>query len=111
MNKLIIDTLKPLNIPVTFQKYDGKSLTYITFFIYNEQGEIWADDTEILTGYYVQVDVWSKSDYITLVESVISLMQNVGFKRTYAIDLYESDTATYHKTIRFNYMKGENEYE
>ena len=105
MNKLIIEILKPLGVPVAFQKYDGKEPTYITFFIYNEQGEAWSDDSEIITGYYVQVDVWSKSDYMALVDNVIIAMQNEGFIRSYAADLYESDTQTYHKAIRFNYMK------
>lgn len=107
MNKLIVDALKTLNVPVAFQKYSGTALTYITFFIYNEQGEAWADDAEIQTGYYVQVDIWSKSDYTTLVNDVIFAMKSVGFIRNYAADLYETDTNTYHKAIRFNYMRGD----
>jgi len=107
MNKLIVDTLKPLNVPIAFQKYSGTASTYITFFIYNEQGEAWADDAEIQTGYYVQVDVWSKSDYTTVVNDVITAMQNEGFIRTYASDLYESAANIYHKAIRFNYMRGD----
>ena len=107
MNKLIIDTLKPLGVPVAFQKYSGSELTYITFFIYNEQGELWADNAEIQTGYYVQVDVWSKTDYTTLVADVIIEMENIGFIRSYATDLYENDTNTYHKSIRFSYTKVE----
>jgi len=107
MNKLIIDTLKSLGVPVAFQKYSGSELKYITFFIYNEQGELWGDDTEIQTGYYVQVDVWSKTDYTTIVDNAITTMRDIGFIRSYATDLYENDTNTYHKSIRFSYMKGE----
>lgn len=105
MNETIINTLKPLGVPVVFQKYSGSESTYITFFIYNEQGQFWADDTEIQTGYYIQVDVWSKSNYSALVNDVISLMKNAGFKRNFAADLYEEETNTYHKSIRFNYVK------
>jgi hypothetical protein len=105
MNKLIMDTLKSLNIPVSFQKYTGSATQYITFFLYGEQGEAWADNLEKETGYYVQVDVWSKSDYTSLVASVTSAMTSAGFKRTYAADMYEQDTQVYHKAIRFNYFK------
>lgn len=63
INKLIIDALKPLNIPVAFQKYSGRAETYITFHEYLAAGEEYEDDDEALTAHYIQVDVWSKSDY------------------------------------------------
>ena len=46
INKLIIDTLKPLKIPVSFQKHNGKAQTYITFHEYLESGEGYEDDEE-----------------------------------------------------------------
>ena len=63
INKLIIDVLKPLNIPVSFQRYTGKADTYITFHEYFTNGEDYEDDEESLTAHYIQVDVWSKKDY------------------------------------------------
>lgn len=105
MNKLIIDTLTPLAIPVSFQSYSGKAKTYITFFIYNEQGELWADNVETQTGIYIQIDVWSDVDYTILVENVINAMVNAGFKRRSANDLYTSESKIYHKVIRFSYIK------
>ncbi|HBJ2609724.1 hypothetical protein FDA77_19185 [Clostridium botulinum] len=103
INKLIINTLKPLNIPVDFQTYEGKEETYITFFCYNEQGERFADDTEIITGFYMQVDIWSKGNVEKLKESVINLLKQVGFKRKNGQDMYESDTKIFHKVLRFFY--------
>ena len=103
INKLIIDTLKPLSVPVRFQTYEGKEETYITFFCYNEQGESFADDTEILTGFYMQVDIWSKGNVEKLKESVIDLLKQVGFKRKNGQDLYEPDTKIFHKVLRFFY--------
>ena len=101
INKLLIETLKPLNIPVSFQKYKGKETTYITFFNYLEQGEQYADNEEKATGYYIQLDLWSKNDYTELVEKIINYMKAAGFTRTSAADLFEEDTKIYHKTIRF----------
>lgn len=105
INKLIKDTLNILGVPVSFQTYKGSEKTYITYFCYNEQGEAWAENKEIATGFYIQVDVWSKTDYTELVEMVMTTMLAAGFTRTIAQDLYENDTQIYHKTMRFVYVK------
>ncbi|MBY6758638.1 hypothetical protein HYH82_15200 [Clostridium botulinum] len=110
INKLIIDTLKPLSVPTRFQMYEGKEETYITFFCYNEQGECFADDIEIATGFYMQVDIWSKGNVEKLKESVIDLLRQAGFKRKNGQDLYEPDTKIFHKCLRFFYYV-ENEEE
>lgn len=104
-NKLIIDTLKTLNIPVSFQRYSGSAETYITFHVYLTQGEEFSDDEEESTGYYIQVDIFSKTDYTQLVVNVKNMLQSVGFKRQNEIDLYEKDTGLYHKGIRFFYLE------
>jgi hypothetical protein len=104
INKFIKDTLKPLGAPVEFQKYSGDQSTYITFFCYNELGEVYAENKEVITGYYLQVDLWSKGDYMELADNIKTAMENAGFRRTSSIDLYEKDTEIYHKAIRFNYL-------
>lgn len=109
MNKLIIDTLKPLNIPVGFQTYTGTATTYITFFEYLEKGEQFADDEEAETGHYIQVDVWSKGNYKAVVKQAKELLKQVGFMRKTENGFYESDTKIYHKAIRFFYIKNTKE--
>lgn len=69
-NKFIMDTLKSLKIPGAFQKYSGKSETYITFHEYLAAGEEYEDDVEALTAHYIQVDVWSKADYTNIVKII-----------------------------------------
>ncbi|APM39871.1 hypothetical protein [Clostridium kluyveri] len=101
INSLIVQTLEPLKVPVSFQKYRGKENTYITFFNYLEQGEHYADNEEKETGYYIQIDVWSKNDYTELVENVTNSMKAAGFRRTSAADLFEEDTKIYHKMLRY----------
>ncbi|EKS4344849.1 hypothetical protein QB607_002845 [Clostridium botulinum] len=104
INKLIIDTLKPLGVPTRFQTYEGKEETYITFFCYNEQGECFADDTEIATGLYMQVNIWSKGNVEQLKIDTVELLKKAGFiKRPGAQDLYEPDTRIFHKVLRFFY--------
>ncbi len=105
INKLIIEALEPLKIPVSFQKYTGKAKQYITFHEYLVNGKAYEDDDETLTSHYVQVDVWSKEDYTDIVEQIKSLLTNKGFKRLDEIDMYENDTHIYHKGIKFYYLE------
>ena len=107
MNTLIINTLKPIGVPVTFQNYAGKETTYITFFTYLEQGEEFADDEEIVTGHYIQVDVWSKGNYMEVVNEVKERMKQAGFRRRSEYELYEKDTKIFHKVLRFVYEEEE----
>jgi hypothetical protein len=104
LNKLIIDTLKPIGVPVNFQTYSGTATTYITFFEYSQQSALNADDEEQKTVHRIQVDVWSKGDYTSIVQQVKDLMNAAGFHRTTEIELYEPDTKIYHKVLRFSYV-------
>lgn len=101
----ILATIKSVLDPIVsnkFQAYDSPPDTYCTYFVYNEQGEAWAENESISTGYYVQVDIWSKGNYSTLYQQVKAAMVSAGFHFSYAQDLYENDTKIFHKAIRFN---------
>jgi hypothetical protein len=105
INNLITATLAPLGVPVSLRRYAGTAPTYITFFEYNEQGEEWAQNQETATGCYMQIDIWSKTDYTDLSAQVLAALIAVGFKRTMAIDLsFEPNTLMYHKVFRMTYV-------
>lgn len=101
LNSLIVSTLAPTNVPVAWQKYSGNATTYISFFEYNQQGALFGDDSELRTRQSIQVDVWSKGDYGALVEQARTLLINAGFTRNSETELYETDTQTHHKVMRF----------
>lgn len=105
INKRVIDTLKPLGVPVGFQKYTGKETTYITFHEYFQKGEEFEEDEEAFIGHYVQVDIWSKIDYSNLVGNIKILLHTAGFKRLDESDFYEPDTGLYHKGLKFYYLE------
>ena len=105
INRIIIDALNPLKIPVAFQKYSGKAETYITFHEYLATGEEYEDDEESLTAHYIQVDVWSKADYTDIVKTIKELLFKAGLKRLNEMDLYEEDTEIYHKGLKFYYLE------
>lgn len=103
INKLIIDSLKPLNIPIARLKYTGDKTTYIVFQEYLEQGESHSEDTEEITGHYIQINVFSKVDYTSLVADVKTRLISAGFKRQNEYEMYENDTGFYNRILRFYY--------
>lgn len=62
-----------------------------------------ADVEEYSSNIAIQVDVWAKSSSkcSKLAIEVNSKMEELGFERTLATDLYEQETKIYHKTMRF----------
>ena len=109
IKSLIIDILNPLGVPVDFEIYDGEETTYITFSEYLEQGEVFSDNEEIVTGHYIQIDVWSKGNLSKLVDQVKALLKKAGFIRKTEHGLYEPDTQIYHRVIRFFYVENKEE--
>jgi hypothetical protein len=101
INKDILTALKDIGVPVSFQHYSGEADTYITFFTYLDKPEQHADDGELITGHYVQIDVWSKRDYTSLVKTIHQRMLAAGFTKLNFYDLYEQDLNIYHKAMRF----------
>lgn len=86
---------------VYFLHATNANTPYIEYEIYDEHGELWAENEEIKTTYYIQVDIFSKSDYTELEEVIKQKMINAGLARTSGADLYEEDTELYHKAMRF----------
>ncbi len=105
MNHLVITALEGIGVPFELHNYEGDFKTYITYFFYNSKGERFADNEEVLTGHYLQLDVWSDGNYNQLVKEVKQRLKSVGFKRTTEADLYENDTGVYHKGMRFFYLE------
>ena len=101
INKEILVALKDIQVPVRFQTYTGNAETYITFFTYLDMPEQHADDLEIATGYYVQIDIWSRSDYTEIAKEVHQSMLTANFTKLNFYDLYEEDLKIYHKVMRF----------
>ncbi|MFL0197003.1 hypothetical protein ACJDU8_15760 [Clostridium sp. WILCCON 0269] len=99
------DILAPTEVQVKKLHYEGKADPYIVWFIYNENGEAFAENEEIETGYYIQVDIYTKGDFTILYNQVLELMTAAGYYRTYTTEMYEADTKLNHKIIRFKYVE------
>lgn len=98
------------DIPVSFLRYTGKSTTYITYQLIDMDSSFSGDDS--LLGYvdYYDFDIYSKGNYLKIVESVKNLLKANGFMwqpSRSSGDLYEPDTGYFHKTLCFAIEKEE----
>lgn len=97
-------TVNGQSVPVSFLRYNGKSTTYVTYMQLDADNTLSADDDlEAYVDYY-DFDIYSKSNYISIVEAIKSKLKDNGFTwqpTRSSSDLYEDDTGYYHKTLCF----------
>lgn len=103
MNQLIESTLSSLGVPVYFANYSGSDHIYVVYQEYNQAPSLHADDEEMRTKYFYQVDVFSSGNYIQTVKDLKRLMKVSGFKRTFEAGEYISELGKYRKLLRFSY--------
>jgi hypothetical protein len=101
-------TVEGVEIPVEFLRYTGHNTTYITYMEHMIDTEYYSDDE--LTNYidYYDFDIFSKGNYIKVIESMKVLLEQNGFKwkpSMTSADMYEDDTGYFHKTLCFAYIR------
>ncbi|MCM3619162.1 hypothetical protein M3936_16355 [Sutcliffiella horikoshii] len=99
----IKQTLEQLGVPVANSVYEGSEETYIVFNEYNQAALLSADDVEISTKFFYQVDIFSKYNYTDLVKQLRELMREAGFGRMFESETYETNMKMYRKIMRFSY--------
>ena len=115
MNKLIETifanfTVDNVKIPVKFLHYEGHDETYITYMNQDMDGSLTGDDN--LIGYvdFYDFDVYSKTNYSKVIKEMKEILVQNGFvwqvSRS-SMDMYETDTGYYHKTLNFAIYKQE----
>lgn len=95
-------TVGEVSVPVAHLRYKGKETTYVTWTITGENPALSADDSPLYSVVAVDVDVYSKGNYLALAAEIKRLMLEhdwvwVGDSP----EQYEEDTELYHKTISF----------
>ena len=103
LNRLIMDTLRPLGVPVAAANYNSTADTYIVFVEYNGAPRMNADDMIFISKHFFQVDVFSSGNYLQLVNDVRRLMKEAGFGWMFESETYDIDMKKFRKIIRFNY--------
>lgn len=116
MNELIESifenfTVDGVSVPIAFMFYEGHGEPYIVYMQMDADNSVSGDDD--LIGYvdYYDFDVYSKGNFINVIESVKALLKQNGFvwqpSRT-SPDMYEVETGYYHKTLNFAILREEN---
>jgi len=103
MNSEIINLTA--NKKVYLIKATNATAPYVTYTFIDEWGAAFAENEETATNYSVQIDVFSKSDFMELVKKIKEKMKDNDFYRTSVNEFYETDTGLYHCAIRFVYTK------
>ena len=116
MNELIESifanfTVDGVAIPVSFMFYEGHGEPYVTYMQQDADRSLSGDDE--LIGYvdYYDFDVYSKGNYLNIIESLKAILKANNFvwqPSRSSQDFYETDTGYYHKTLNFAYLKEEN---
>lgn len=97
-------TVNGVAVPVSFLFYEGHGEPYVTYMQTDADRSYSGDDS--LLGYvdYYDFDVYSKGNYLPIIEAIKDIMFANGFvwqpSRTSG-DFYEPDTGYFHKTICF----------
>jgi hypothetical protein len=98
----ILSALNSIGVPVELFEYTGDEKTYITFFQYDETKALNANDEEIITNYYYQINVLSDKDYSNLVQTVKEKMREIDGIRINETELFKNG---YQRSMRFKFTK------
>ena len=115
MNELIESifanfTVDDVPIPVSFMFYEGHGEPYVVYMQQDADRSLSADDE--LQGYvdFYDFDVYSKGNYLKIIESIKAILKANNFvwqPSRSSQDFFEVDTGYYHKTLNFAYLKEE----
>ena len=97
-------TVDDVSIPVAYMYYQGHGEPYIVYMQQDADGSLTADDE--LQGYvdYYDFDVYAKGNYLNIITELKRILKEAGFvwqPSRSSIDMYETDTGYYHKTLNF----------
>ena len=96
-------TVDGRTIPVEFITYKGNSKTYVTYTFIDDDPTLFGDDKEVGSVAYVDIDIFSESNYLAIERKIKEIMENNNFIRSGSSpDMYEEDTGLYHKTLEFS---------
>ena len=64
---------------------------YIEYEILNEEGSLFAENEEIETNYRIQIDVFTKGSYASIVKVIKNVMKENDFIKEFGGSLYEEN--------------------
>lgn len=104
MNQLMIQSLKDINIPVSFMEYSGDESNYIIFSTIGSNEFQYEDDNPTAEEYRVALTLWYKDfEFINKIREIKKCMKDNGFSFLNGKDLKDDDYYGY--AMVFYYCK------
>lgn len=97
-------TVAGKEIPVKYMYYLGNGEPYIVWMEENLDMSYSGDDDLLGVVEYYDFDVYSKENFLEIVEKLKELLKGYNFRwqpSRSSADMFETDTRYYHKTISF----------
>lgn len=89
-------------IPTAHLKYKGEETTFATWTITSNEPALSGNDEQLFSIGTVDVDVYSKGNYLSVLNEVKRLMKiNEWLWTGDSVEMYEDDTGLYHITASF----------
>lgn len=99
-------TINKKNIPVVFKKYSGHATDYVVWFNDGNVPGFNADDKIIYTINSVEFNIYTKGNYIDIVQKLKDILEtNDYFWTGDNEDLYEEDTQYHHFVMTFEKIR------
>lgn len=106
INSYVLNTLKPLDIPVYFVSRKEVSLPLVVFNVTGERSLEYWDDEEQSIKYKVSINIFSRGNYIKYKNQIKDLMKKAGFKRTDIPEcIYQEDADIFNQPMFFEYIQ------
>ena len=106
IQKYVVQTLKPLGIPVYFSSRKENVFPFIMFQNTGESGEEFWDNQEQVTRYRVCLNIFSKDNYFKIFNQTKKLMLEAGFIRNdIPAPIYYEDIDVYNQPMFFLFYK------
>ena len=86
-------------VPVCRPDYRGDADQYITFHLLGDTGTVYAEGTAAETGTRFSVDLWSKTDYTSLLATVKSALQSSDYYVSVLTEYFEDESGYYHVVL------------
>lgn len=97
-NRLIEDTLSPLEYPIDYMSYAGSAERYFTYNYSDDRAELYADDEPVNDIAYIQIHFFSPKtfNHMQLKKQVRERLFSAGFSYPRISSFYENDTDMNH---------------
>lgn len=106
INTLIVDTLKPLSVPVYFLARKEVQPPFVLFNVTDERGSSFWDDNEQEICYKITINIFTTGNYIGLKNQIVKLMREAGFIReSISQPIYQEDVGIYNLPMFFSFYK------